>query len=146
MLFIIIVIKSINNVIFLFSEPIQAINSLIPVPVPIYVPVPCAAYSFPTFYPVPIPIPIPVPCFIPTTKKSSGKILKHIKVSMYSDQLRAIPEKKLFMVGGEDLFGQGLPTTFFFFLPFYDQSFVFFSATVKVPPPPFPHIFFLEQF
>ena len=39
-----------------------------------------AMYTQPVPTPFPMPIPIPVPCFIPTTKKSSEKILKQIKV------------------------------------------------------------------
>jgi hypothetical protein len=53
---------------------------LIPVPVPVYVPSPMAMYNAP--YPVPIifPLPIPVPIFIPTTKKTTARIQKEIKV------------------------------------------------------------------
>ncbi|VDI58276.1 Hypothetical predicted protein [Mytilus galloprovincialis] len=54
-------------------------NVLIPIPIPFYVPVPMAMYSQPTPIPFPFPIPIPIPCFIPTTKKSTNSILKHIK-------------------------------------------------------------------
>ncbi|ELU00215.1 hypothetical protein CAPTEDRAFT_169880 [Capitella teleta] len=52
---------------------------LIPVPVPIYVPVPVHMFTTPAPFPLPIPIPLPVPCFIPTTKKSTSSILKHVK-------------------------------------------------------------------
>ena len=53
----------------------------IPVPVPVYVPTPLAMYTTPTPVMIPVPIPVPVPVFIPTTKKSSGSILKQIKVN-----------------------------------------------------------------
>ena len=56
---------------------------LIPVPVPIYVPVPMRMYTTPVPHPMPIPVPIPFPCFIPTTKKNTESILKHVKVRKY---------------------------------------------------------------
>ena len=52
----------------------------IPVPVPVYIPVPMAMYSVPVPYPLATPVPVPLPCFLPTTKKSTESIFKHIKV------------------------------------------------------------------
>lgn len=57
----------------------EAKNIFVPVPVPIYVPVPMPMYNTMTPIPFPVPLPVPIPCFIPTTKKSSASILKHIK-------------------------------------------------------------------
>ncbi|KAK3098409.1 hypothetical protein FSP39_019220 [Pinctada imbricata] len=61
------------------EEDFEPKKILIPVPIPVYVPCPMAMYTQPSPVPLPIPIPIPIPCFIPTTKKSGDKILKHIK-------------------------------------------------------------------
>ncbi|XP_069127024.1 zinc finger MYM-type protein 3-like isoform X2 [Argopecten irradians] len=58
------------------SAPKQMV---IPIPIPYYIPVPMMMYTQYTPVPLPIPVPIPVPCFIPTTKKSSSSIFKHIK-------------------------------------------------------------------
>jgi len=60
---------------------------LLPCPVPLMMPAPMAMYTTPTPFPIIIPVPIPVPCFIPTSRKTSKKIFKKIKVSIIINSL-----------------------------------------------------------
>jgi hypothetical protein len=65
---------------FLAEENWEPKRLLLPCPVPLMMPAPVAMYTTPTPVPIIVPVPIPVPCFIPTSRKTSKKIFKKIKV------------------------------------------------------------------